>query len=88
MMRLRRISTLLCPDALQQYPPPHDITVLLGDFNVTVRDDMGVWRGTVGPVSPDPLDDNGLRLVELCRSSKPKLFISTRGIVTTVVQRR
>ena len=47
---------------------PHDITVLLGDFNATVRDDMGVWRGTVGPVSPDPLNDNGLRLLELCRS--------------------
>ncbi|XP_065583485.1 craniofacial development protein 2-like [Artemia franciscana] len=48
--------------------PPHDITVLLGDFNATVRDDMGLWRGTVGPVSPDPLNDNGLRLLELCRS--------------------
>ena len=68
MMRLRRISTLLCPDALQQYPPPHDITVLLGDFNATVRDDVGLWRGTVGPVSPDPLNDNGIRLLELCRS--------------------
>lgn len=47
---------------------PHDVTVLLGDFNATVRDDMGVWRGTIGPVSPDPLNDNGLRLLELCRS--------------------
>ena len=49
-------------------PPPYDITVLLGDFNATVRDDIGLWRGTVGPVSPDPLNDNGLRLLELCRS--------------------
>ncbi|XP_065578598.1 craniofacial development protein 2-like [Artemia franciscana] len=48
--------------------PPHDITVLLGDFNATVHDDMGLWRGTVGPVSPHPLNDNGLRLLELCRS--------------------
>ena len=53
---------------LATVPPPHDITVLLGDFNATVRDDMGLWRGTVGPVSPDPLNDNGLRLLELCRS--------------------
>ncbi|XP_065577260.1 uncharacterized protein LOC136038124 [Artemia franciscana] len=44
---------------LATVPPPHDITVLLGDFNATVRDDMGLWRGTVGPVSPDPLNDNG-----------------------------
>ncbi|XP_065574974.1 uncharacterized protein LOC136036596 [Artemia franciscana] len=29
---------------------------------------MCVWRGTVGPVSPDPINDNGLRLLELCRS--------------------
>ena len=47
---------------------PHDITVLLGDFNATVRDDMGVWHGIAGPVSSDPLNDNGFRLLELCRS--------------------
>ncbi|XP_065557775.1 uncharacterized protein LOC136025720 [Artemia franciscana] len=47
---------------------PHDITVLLGDFNAIVHDDMGVWRGTDGPVSPDPLNDNVLRLLELCQS--------------------
>ncbi|XP_065575036.1 craniofacial development protein 2-like [Artemia franciscana] len=68
MMRLRKISTLLCPYALRQYSSPHDITVLLGDFNATVRDDMGVWRGTFGPLSPDPLNDNELRLLELCQS--------------------
>ncbi|XP_065574953.1 uncharacterized protein LOC136036578 [Artemia franciscana] len=66
MMRLRRIFTLLCPDALQQYT--HDITVLLGDFNATVHDDVGVWSSTVGPISPDPLNDNRLPLLELCRS--------------------
>ena len=48
--------------------PHHDIIVLLGDFNATVRDDMGVWRGTFGPVSPEPLNDNGPCLLELCQS--------------------
>ena len=44
---------------LATVPPPHDITVLLGDFNATVRDDMGLWRGTVGPVSPTHLTTMG-----------------------------
>jgi len=47
---------------------PHYITVLLGNLNATVRDDMGVWRCTIGPVCPDPLNDNGHRLLEMCRS--------------------
>ena len=46
----------------------HDITALLGDFNATVRNDMGVWYSTGSPVSPDPLTDNGLCLLELCQS--------------------
>ena len=29
---------------------------------------MGIWHSTVGPVSPDPLNDNGIFLLELCRS--------------------
>ncbi|XP_065572953.1 uncharacterized protein LOC136035238 [Artemia franciscana] len=44
---------------------PYDTTVLLDDFNTTVRDDMGVWRGTTGPVSSNPLNDNGPCLLEL-----------------------
>jgi len=50
---------------LAKISPPNDITVLFGDFNATVYNDMGVWRGTVGLLSPDPLNDNGLRLLEL-----------------------
>ena len=56
---------------LATVPPPHDITVLLGDFNATVRDDMGLWRGTVGPVSLDPLNDNGLHLLGTLPISRP-----------------
>ena len=51
---------------LATVPPPNDITVLLGDSNVKVHDDMGVWRGKIGPASPDSLKDNGLNLLELC----------------------
>ncbi|XP_065565945.1 craniofacial development protein 2-like [Artemia franciscana] len=53
---------------LATVPPSHDITVLLGDFNATFRDDMDVWCSTIGPLSPDPLNKNGLCQLKLCRS--------------------
>ena len=46
----------------------HHVTLVPSDFNAAVRDDMAVWRGTIGPVSLELLNDNGLRLLELCRS--------------------
>ncbi|XP_065576598.1 craniofacial development protein 2-like [Artemia franciscana] len=45
---------------------PHDVLNLLGDFNGTVRDTDGVWNSVLGPVKPDCLNDNGLRLLQLC----------------------
>ena len=46
--------------------PPHDIVTLLGDLNATVNDREGVWRSVLGPVTPDSLNDNGQRLLQLC----------------------
>ena len=45
---------------------PHDVLTLLGDFNGNVRDTDGVWKDVLGPVQPDWLNDNGLRLLQLC----------------------
>jgi len=45
---------------------PHDIVILLGDMNATVSDNHDLWRQVIGPVIPDPLNDNGLRLLQLC----------------------
>ena len=47
---------------------PNDIGVLLGDFNATVRNDTSVLKGTRGRVTPGFLNDNVLRLTELCIS--------------------
>ena len=53
---------------------PHDIVILLGDLNATVSDKHDLWRQVIGPVTPDSLNDNGLRLLQLC--SMPNLVIT------------
>ena len=35
-------------------------------MNATVSDNHDLWRQVIGPVIPDPLNDNGLRLLQLC----------------------
>ena len=47
----------------------HDVLTLLGDFNGSVRDRHGVWNNVLGPVTPDSLNNNGLRLLSTAIST-------------------
>ncbi|XP_065567300.1 uncharacterized protein LOC136031560 [Artemia franciscana] len=46
---------------------PDYICGLLGDFKGIVRDNTGIWRGTIGHVTPHLLNDNALPPLELYR---------------------
>ena len=49
---------------------PHDIVILLGDLNATVSDNHNLWRQVIGPVTPDSINDNDLRPLQLCSMHK------------------
>ena len=39
---------------------------MVGDFNATVSDPSGAFKSVIGPVTPDSLNENGTRLLQLC----------------------
>ena len=70
---------ILCwalPEHLQAYPPTTS-TPCLGDFKATIRDNTGIWRGTIGHVTP-----RSLLMTMVCA------YLSSEDLTTLLLQTR